>query len=150
GLDGKLVGVGSLFVGAAPEPGTQGPGNMFVPIDLLKPIMATMIATGRSGVPPRPWLGVYPAEAEGRVFVSRVSGDGPGAEAGLKPGDIIVGVKGRRVSGMADFYRKVWAEGAAGIDVALDVLPMGAGNLEIKRVTIYSRDRHQWLQLRRE
>ena len=37
--EGKLVGVGSLIVGDAAGEGEQAPGNMFVPIDRLPPIL---------------------------------------------------------------------------------------------------------------
>jgi len=149
-LHGSLLGVGSLFVGNATDPDSETPGNMFVPIDLLKPILAKMVKTGKSGQVPRPWIGVYAAVSEGRVFVNRLASDGPGAEAGLKTGDIIVGVRGRRVGDLADLFRKVWAEGAAGTDVTLDILPLGSPNLEIKKVVIRSKNRHQWLQLGRD
>ncbi len=149
-LHGKLQGIGSLFIGDAFEPGGEAAGNMFVPIDLLKPILAKLIATGRSGHAPRPWIGVYAGVSEGRVYVNRLASGGPGAQAGLKTGDIIVGVKGRRVSGLADLFRKVWSQGDAGATVALDILPFGSENLKIKQVVIRSRDRHQWLQLGRE
>ena len=48
--EGHLVGIGSLFVMDAVTPGERLPGNMFVPIDLLKPILEEMIATGRANV----------------------------------------------------------------------------------------------------
>src|SRR3954468_10624640 len=56
--DGELVGIGSLFVMDAATPGERLPGNMFVPIDLLKPILAEMIRTGRQKGGMRPWIGV--------------------------------------------------------------------------------------------
>lgn len=146
-LSGKLIGIGSLFVSDALKPESQSPGNMFVPIDLLKPVMASMIETGRSSQRPRPWLGIYAGVSEGRVYVNRLANGGPGAAAGLNVGDIIVGVKGRRVSGLADLFRKVWSQGEAGADVALDILPFGSESLKIKKVLIKSRDRHGWLKL---
>jgi len=45
--DGKLIGIGSLFVGNAAFLRQPVPGNMFVPIDELKPILDDMIAGGR-------------------------------------------------------------------------------------------------------
>jgi len=42
--EGKLVGIGSLLVRETLEGGAQVPGNMFVPIDLLKPILAEIDA----------------------------------------------------------------------------------------------------------
>jgi S1-C subfamily serine protease len=56
--EGKLVGVGSLIVGDATGKGQAGPGNMFVPIDKLAPILADLISEGRAQGPPRPWLGL--------------------------------------------------------------------------------------------
>src|SRR5262245_5043953 len=75
--EGKLVGVGSLIVGDAAGSKENNPGNMFVPIDRLPPILADLIADGRVPGPGRPWLGVNADEARGRLFVSRVTSDGP-------------------------------------------------------------------------
>ena len=53
--EGKLVGVGSLLVRDTVEPGSPMPGNMFVPVDILKPILSDLIARGRRAGAPRPW-----------------------------------------------------------------------------------------------
>src|SRR5436305_10511408 len=53
--EGKLVGVGSLIVGDAARGGEKAPGNMFVPIDRLSPILGDLIASGRTPGPGRPW-----------------------------------------------------------------------------------------------
>ena len=89
--DMKLVGVGSLIVREASTVGeTVVPGNMFVPIDALKPILADLVKTGRRAGAARPWLGVAADEVQGRLVVSRVSPEGPGDLAGIKVGDIIL------------------------------------------------------------
>ena len=49
--EGKLIGVGSLIVGDATGGTDKKPGNMFVPIDLLPPILADLIADGRTSGP---------------------------------------------------------------------------------------------------
>ncbi|MFQ5765389.1 MAG: S1C family serine protease [Rhodospirillales bacterium] len=144
---GRLVGVGSLIVHNAVVAEGQVPGNMFVPIDALKPIFDDLVEYGRAQAPPHPWLGVYTDENNGRVFVTRLAAGGPAKDAGIKPGDIIMGVGGRRVTGMADFFRKVWARGDAGTEVPIDVLPMGAGSLDIRTITVLSKDRHDWLKM---
>lgn len=149
-LQGHVMGIGSLFVSDALAEGSQSPGNMFVPVDILKPILTSLVETGRSGLAPRPWLGVYASVAEGRVYVERVAKDGPGAEAGLKSGDIIVGVEGRRVGSLEDYLRKIWAHGEAGAEVNLDILPFASESLSIKKTVIRSRDRHRWLRMDRE
>ena len=95
--DLKLVGIGSLIVREASTSGDSAlPGNMFVPIDALKPILPELLRTGRRAGPPRPWLGVAADEVSGRLMVSRVSPEGPGDRAGIKVGDIILGVGGGR------------------------------------------------------
>jgi S1-C subfamily serine protease len=121
GRDGKLVGVGSLIVGDAAGGGDNKPGNMFVPIDRLPPILGDLIAHGRPAGAQRPWLGVTTSETHGRLMVGRVTPGGPAEKAGLQRGDVIVGVAGEPARTMAEFYRKVWAQGGAGTVIALDV-----------------------------
>ncbi|NBR30090.1 MAG: serine protease, partial [Betaproteobacteria bacterium] len=111
--EGKLIGVGSLAVGDAMG-GRQVPGNMFVPIDLLKPILGNLIAQGKAGDKPRPWLGVNTQDLQGKLMVTRVSPDSPADKAGLTAGDIILGVRGEQFKGHADFYKKIWSSGEAG------------------------------------
>jgi serine protease Do len=142
--EGKLVGVGSLIVGDAVGAGEKTPGNMFVPIDRLPPILADLIATGRKAGPARPWLGLNTEEAHGRLFVSRVTAGGPADKSGIKRGDVILGVRGEPPKNLADFYRKVWAQGDAGVSVSLDVLQ----DSEIRRVDIKSINRLDHLRLK--
>jgi S1-C subfamily serine protease len=134
---GRLVGIGSLILPDAGAPGTQSPGNMFVPTDLLKPILEDLIAKGKRNGPARPWLGLNADEMRGRLFVGRVSPDGPAERAGLKSGDIVLAVGGEEVSTLAEFYRRVWGRGAAGTEVPLKVL-QGA---RVRDVTVRSIDR---------
>jgi serine protease Do len=140
--EGKLVGVGSLIVGDAG--GDNTPGNMFVPIDRLAPILGDLIADGRVSAAPRPWLGVTTVELHGRLFVSRVTPGGPAEGAGLQRGDVIVGIAGAPAKDMADFYRKVWALGSAGITVPLDLLQ----GSDRRRVEIKSMNRLDHLTLK--
>ncbi|MFQ6018733.1 MAG: S1C family serine protease [Kiloniellaceae bacterium] len=144
GPDGRLLGVGSLMVGDAAQPSEPLPGNMFVPIDALKPILKDLLAHGRSGAVPRPWLGVFCQDLRGRLFVNRVAPGGPAARAGLAKDDIILAVKGKPVRDMADFYRKLWALGRAGVEVPLTVLRPGG----MAEITVKSADRYDYLKLK--
>ena len=145
--NGELVGIGSLFVNDAFRgPPTLG-GNMFVPIDLLKPIMADLLSGGRRTAPGQPWLGLTTNEAAGRVFVTRVTKGGPADAVGMQPGDIIIGVDGQTVHGMVDFFRTVRARGDAGTDIPMDVLSAAGESMAAARVVVRSRDRHDWLNL---
>jgi S1-C subfamily serine protease len=76
---------------------------------------------GRVNKPARPWLGMFSHEIDNRLVVIGVSGKGPAARAELKAGDIILAVKGEKVTGQSEFYRKLWALGPAGVDVPLTV-----------------------------
>jgi S1-C subfamily serine protease len=73
-----------------------------------------------------------------------VTPDGPAEKAGLKRGDVIVGVNGEAPKNMADFYRKIWARGAAGASVALDVLQ----DSQVRRLDIKSINRLDHLKLK--
>lgn len=143
--DGKLVGIGSLVIPDAAGPQQALPGNMFIPINRLKPILADLLEKGRAATPRRPWLGLFSQEVHGRLFVTRVSSDGPAQAAGIKSGDLVVGIGGKPFKGLADFYRKVWALGAPGVIVPLDVVRGAA----VKPIPIKSGDRYRWLKLDR-
>lgn len=119
--EGKLLGIGSLAVADAVGRSTV-PGNMFVPIDTLKPVLGDFIANGRATTKPRPWLGITSQEIQGKVIITRVSAEGPAEAAGLQAGDIIVGMGGQALTGQADFYTRLWKTGDAGVEVTLDVL----------------------------
>ncbi len=137
--EGQLVGIGSLFVMDAMVPGERLPGNMFVPIDLLKPIVAEMVATGRQKGGKRPWLGVGSMEEDGRLKVLRVSAGGPAEEAGIEPGDIILAVAGKQVASLQEFYGRLWSAGAPGVVVTLKVLK-GTDVRDVKVRSIYRLD----------
>jgi len=142
--EGKLIGVGSLIVRDAGGKGGGEPGNMFVPIDRLPPILADLIAEGRASGPARPWLGVSVEEIAGRLLVARVTQGGPAEKAGVQRGDILTGVAGETARNLADFYRKVWAQGGAGALVPLDVLR----DSQARRIDVVSMNRLDHLKLK--
>ena len=145
GGDGKLLGIGSLIVGDAAGPAKPVPGNMFIPIDYLKPILADLLEQGRAASTARPWLGLTSEEVRGRLHVMRVARGGPAHQAGIRPGDLVIGVDGKPVTGLADFYRRVWAKGKAGVAVPVNVLQ----GITAKPVVIKSSSRYDWLRLKR-
>jgi len=140
--DGRLVGVGSLWVSDALEIGAAFPGNMFVPIDLLKPLLNDLLANGHRREPARPWLGVYSEEVQGHVVVTRVLPQSPAEQAGLARGDIILGVGGQAVGRQSEFYRQLWSSGDAGAPVVLHVLHKKS----VRQLTVRSMDRMAFLR----
>jgi S1-C subfamily serine protease len=118
--DGELIGIGSLQI----ERSTEGKSksehlNMTIPIDLLKPILGDLRSFGRVNKPARPWLGLYTTEIEDRLVAVGIGGKGPAARAEIKSGDVIVAVKGQKVTSLGAFYRRVWSLGEAGVEVPL-------------------------------
>ena len=142
--EGRLLGVGSLIVGNANDDDPRIPGNMFVPIDLLKPILADLISAGHRSGPARPWMGVSTGETQGRLVVSRVSPEGPADLAGLSVGDIILAVGDEGVRTQADFYRKVWSRGGAGTEIPLKLLQ----GVDVREVRVKSIDRVEYFRAR--
>jgi S1-C subfamily serine protease len=118
--EGKLVGVGSLIVGDAAGDG-GGAGNLYIPTDLLKPILGDLIANGAVGGTPKPWIGLSTQATDRGLVVVRVTTDSPAEKAGLRKGDVITNVAGDKPKTLPDFYRKLWSLGAAGITVPLDI-----------------------------
>ena len=139
--DGLLVGLGSLFV--QERDGDKAvKGNMFVPVELLAPIIDDLRRYGASRRPARPWLGIYTAEDDGRLIVQGVATGGPAERAGVRPGDGVVEAAGVRVTTLPEFYRAVWRSGAAGIPVPL-VLARGGAT---RKVELRSADRGSFLK----
>lgn len=118
---GELLGIGSLVVLEAAGPGRQVPGNMFVPIDLLKPVLAELRERGSSSQSTRAWLGVHCVEHQGLVRVVRVNAGSPAEAAGLRPGDVILKLDGEPVGQLEAFYKKLWSGSAPERDVTLEV-----------------------------
>ena len=126
GADGRLLGIGSLLVQDRESLGGEAEqGNMFVPIDLLEPILDDLLKLGRRAGPQRPWLGLYAAEVQGQVVISGVADGGPAARAGVRAGDVVLELAGERVFGTADLFRKLWRLGPAGVAVPLTLARKG-------------------------
>lgn len=139
--DGRLLGIGSLLVQEAVG-GKTVDGNMFVPIDLLAPVLEDMLATGRPARPARAWLGLYATEIDGRVVVGGLAPGGPAEGAGVQLGDLVLQVDGAPVASLASLFRKIWSLGPAGTGVPLTLARRGSAST----VTIRSADRSDFLK----
>jgi S1-C subfamily serine protease len=142
GPDGKLIGIGSLQLQHVVDKGQPQNINMIVPIDLLKPIFDDLMNTGRRSGPPRPWLGLYATEVESRLVVVGIADRGPAKKADLHNGDIVLSVAGKEVRDLASFFRRIWAQGQAGVEVPVTIYRDG----ETVDVRIKSSERSRFLK----
>ena len=138
---GELIGIVSLQLERARE-GKNEHLNMIVPIDLLPPILDDLRKFGRVNKPARPWLGLYSTEVEDKIVAVGIAPKGPAARAELRTGDVILAVKGEVVSTLAQFYRKVWSLGQAGVEVPLTLYREGV-TFEVR---VNSSDRARFLK----
>jgi len=120
--DGRLCGLGSLVIQGFELHGSTTTVNMFVPIELLEPIIDEICQHGRRSAPPRPWLGMLVHDDHSDLTVVGVYRNCPADKAGLRPGDVIVGIDDEPVVGLANMFRRVWSLGSAGVDVPINVL----------------------------
>ena len=138
---GRLVGIGSLLLQEAVGENAEQ-GNMFVPIDLLDPILNDLLAHGRAARASRPWLGMYTQQAEGRLIVGGLAPGSPAERAGVHAGDLVLGVAGERTNSLADFLRSVWRLGGPGVEVPLMLARQG----DVLRLSVHSADRSDFLK----
>lgn len=125
-LDGQVIGVNTAIY--SPNGGSVGIG-FAIPSSLVEPVVAQIREKGRVE---RGWLGVQIqivtpeiADAMGLdhrsgALVSNVVPNGPAETAGVKSGDVIVGVDGKTVEDPQDLARLI-AQAPAGSDVELSL-----------------------------
>ena len=123
--EGEILGIGSLFVADAVSQGMMSPGNLFVPINLLKPILAELTEFGRRKTNVKPYLGLSSDDSSGQVVIMRVNKGGPSAKVGVLPQDIITHVNQIPVTTLKDFYEAVWGSGESGSIVSLGITRAG-------------------------
>jgi S1-C subfamily serine protease len=142
GMDGKLLGIGSLVLQQGDSSGRRLDLNMVVPVQELAPILPAMVSTGRSGRPPRPWLGMLAAEEEEGVSVGSVTRGAPAEQAGVRPKDRILSVGQEQVQDLAGLWRAVRALGNAGVPVPMRLERGG----RVMNLTVVSADRRSFLK----
>jgi serine protease Do len=137
-LGGELLGVGSLILADA----GGAPGNMFVPVDLLRPILAELLTLGRSRASSRAWLGLNCVEQPGGLRVARVTADSPAALGGVRAGDQILRIDGAEVQELGALWKQLWSGATPEREVTLDVQRDG----EARRLVLRSVDRASTLR----
>lgn len=124
-LQGRVVGINTAILS---RDGTNTGINFAIPVNFVKELLPALYARGRVI---RGWVGLAvqtltPAaarhmqiEASGALVVG-VTADGPAAQAGIRPGDVVVAYDGREVARAGELPRLV-ARTTVGRRVALDV-----------------------------
>jgi S1-C subfamily serine protease len=135
--DGGLVGIGSLFMQQVAQNRTSIDVNMMIPIDLLPPIIDDLVRLGGTRNPPRPWIGVQATEFGENLVVVGLTDGGPASKAGMRVGDVLLGVGGHPVHGLGEFLRRVWATGDAGASITINFHRNG----EQRSLSVQSEDR---------
>ncbi|MBX3509030.1 MAG: DegQ family serine endoprotease [Parvibaculum sp.] len=138
-LDGQVVGVNSAII--SPSGASVGIG-FAVPSSTVKPIVAQILEYGETR---RGWIGVRiqtvtPEIAESLglgssrgAMIAGLTDDGPAAQAGLEPGDVVLAFDGRNIATMRDLPRVV-AEAKIGSTV--DVQIFRDGETLTRKITV--------------
>lgn len=135
---GQLVGIGSLLVQDVYGDQIPLPGNLFVPVNLLKEPLPDLVRTGKRSGPATPWLGITSQRLpSGGLGVLRVSPGSPAAQAGIAVGDTLLALQGQTLQDLPDFYRRLRALGPAGSPLTLTVRSEG----QSREVELLSTDR---------
>jgi serine protease DegQ len=118
-VNGNLLGINTAIYSRSG--GSMGIG-FAIPVSTAKQVMEGIV---KDGVVTRGWIGVEPQEltpelaetfnikmdANGNngVIITGVLQDGPAAKAGIKPGDVIVAIAGKRVASVSELLSNVAA-----------------------------------------
>jgi len=138
--DGQLIGLGSLLVPDVFGDSKPMPGNLYVPLNELKPQLVELLRNGKRTGPAQSWLGISSqAVRGGGLMVQRVTPESPASQAGIQAGDVLVALQGRAIDNLPDFYRQLWTWGPAGSKLEITVKRLG----QEKKIQITTGDRTQ-------
>jgi S1-C subfamily serine protease len=128
---GRVIGVTTLIYSNS---GTNAGVGFAVPVNAVKRVVPSLLATGRYA---DPWLGIQGGDAslaseslgssvDRGVLVQTVVQGGPAAKAGLRSGDVIVAIDDTAIQGMDDLIVYLADNTSVGQKVSLTVLRGGA------------------------
>jgi Do/DeqQ family serine protease len=111
-VDGELIGINTAVL--AKNLGVEGIG-FAIPVNLARGVMDEILARGRVV---RGWIGVIPQDiadlearqlglARGGVVINNLYVGSPAADAGIRPGDLILGINGQAVTSAQDSTARI-------------------------------------------
>jgi S1-C subfamily serine protease len=140
---GRLVGIGSLLVQDVFGDQVPLPGNLYVPVNLIKDPLPELLRQGKSLGPAPSWLGISSqALPGGGLSVLRVSPNSPAAQSGIMVGDTLLALQGQALDNLSDFYRRLRAVGPAGSTLTLSIRREG----QVRQIELVTADRNQSLK----
>ena len=140
---GRLVGIGSLLVQDVFGDQVPLPGNLYVPVNLIKDPLPELLRQGKSLGPAPSWLGISSqALPGGGLSVLRVSPNSPAAQSGIMVGDTLLALQGQALENLPDFYRRLRAVGPAGSTLTLSIRREG----QVRQIELVTADRNQSLK----
>jgi len=142
-LNDQVIGIPTLAA-ILPEQGGAAPGIGFaIPSDTVKNIAGQLIKDGKVTKSDRASLGITAEDAASSsgqtdgVAVVSVAGGGAAASAGLKPGDVIVGVNQTRITSLEEL-QTVLAQYPPGTRVTIHYVRDGADTARTTTATLGS------------
>ena len=137
-LEGNLLGINTMIL--SQSGGSEGIG-FAVPLDVIRRSYASlrekgMVTRPRLGIQPRSLtadlIGGLGLKVQRGVLVEDVDPNGPGAAAGLFPGDVMMGLNAEPVRNIRDLYR---AEAGLSAGMAADLWVKRGDGTRVLRIT---------------
>ncbi len=102
-LQGRMLGVVSLNLAEVAR------ASLAIPVDLFRGHRDELIRDGRVlSRPPRAWLGLFSQGGAGGLQVVAVIPGSPAARAGVREGDLLIGLDVVRLGSRREFYTELW------------------------------------------
>jgi serine protease Do len=126
---GRMLGIVSLNLNEI------GRFSMAIPIDYYLDARDAFLAGARGDATSRAWLGIFCYAVKDHVVIAGLLSGGPGEQAGLKAGDVILAVDEQEIADRRSLYRLLWTH-QPGESVALKIFR----GREMRTVTVASGD----------
>jgi S1-C subfamily serine protease len=102
-MSGRVVGIVSLDLGEV------GRFTLAIPVEHYTEYRDELLRHGRRVTrASRAWIGLYCYTFRNHVVIAGVLPGGPGEQAGLKPGDVVMAVDDQEINGRHELYTHLW------------------------------------------
>ena len=129
---GRMVGVVSLNLNEI------GKFSLAIPVENFTDHKDELLRYGRRVTrSSRAWIGMYSYTLKEHIVIADLLPDGPGANAGLKAGDVILAIDEKELTDRRAFYQQLWSRPAGETVLfrvfrnnAVQSIPIISGNVE--------------------